>query len=385
MLGFLDDVRDGNVDGWAADPARPDARITVVIAVDGARVGTAVADIHREDLTDAGLGDGRHAFRFRLPDHLLDDRPHVVAVTFAETGGHLVRSPMAAAVLARDAGFRRVDPPAGVPTVALAAIVKDEGPYIAEWIAYHRVLGVDHILVYDNGSTDGTAEFLGALARRGVVTLVDWPSDGANPQLAAYQHALDTAGARFDWMAFLDADEFLVLHHDATVQSFLARYGTAAAVAVNWKMFGSSGRMVREDGLVMERFTRCAPTAHYVNRIVKTIVRPRWVARAGIHLPVLAGGSVVDEQHRPVSIDGGGVHAHASHALSQVNHYFTKSHAEWTAKRLRGKADKPAGAANRRRPEAEFGVYDLNDETDDAILRLRESTLRAMAELLETP
>lgn len=384
MQGFVDDVRNGYVDGWAADPGRPGDRIAVVIAVDGVAVGTAVADILREDLVDAGLGDGRHAFRIRLPDHLLDGRPHMVAVTFADTGEHLVHSPQPAVVLAEERAFRPVAAPAGVPTVALAAIVKDEGPYIAEWIAYHRVLGFDHVLLYDNGSTDGTAGFLAALARRGLATVVDWPSDGANPQLAAYQDALDTAGRRFDWVAFLDADEFLVLHHDATVQAFLARYATAAAVAVNWKMFGSSGRREREEGLVMERFTRCAPTAHDANRIVKAIVRPHCVARAGIHLPVLAEGSIVDEGHRLVSPDGGGVHDRVSHALAQVNHYFTKSYAEWTAKRLRGKADKPAGAPSRHRDDAEFGVYDLNDEADGAILRRLDATRAAMADLLAT-
>ncbi|HYD64981.1 glycosyltransferase family 2 protein [Azospirillum sp.] len=381
MQGFVDDVRNGNVDGWAAHPDRPGDRVVVAIAVDGVVVGTAVADGHRDDLVDAGLGDGRHAFRFRLPDHLLDGRPHAVAVTFAETGEHLVRSPLPAAVLSGEGGFRPVAAPAGIPTVALAAIVKDEGPYIAEWVAYHRVIGFDHFLLYDNGSTDGTAAFLRALARRGLATVVDWPGDGANPQLAAYQHALDTAGGHFDWMAFLDADEFLVLHRDATVQPFLARYATAAAVAVNWKMFGSSGRTEREDGLVMERFTRCAPTAHDVSRIVKSIVRPRCVARAGIHVPVLAEGSIVDEAHGLVPQEGGGVHDRAGHALAQVNHYFTKSYAEWTAKRRRGKADKPAGAANRHRADEEFGVYDLNDETDDAILRHLDATRAVMADL----
>ena len=41
--------------------------------------------------------------------------------------------------------------------VAMAAITKNEGPFIAEWVAYHYLLGVEHFIIYDNGSTDGSA------------------------------------------------------------------------------------------------------------------------------------------------------------------------------------------------------------------------------------
>ena len=34
------------------------------------------------------------------------------------------------------------------------AIFRDEAPYLAEWIAFHRLVGVEHFFLYDNGSTD---------------------------------------------------------------------------------------------------------------------------------------------------------------------------------------------------------------------------------------
>ncbi len=34
--------------------------------------------------------------------------------------------------------------------------MKNEGPYIVEWIAYHRAIGVDNFLIYTNGCEDGT-------------------------------------------------------------------------------------------------------------------------------------------------------------------------------------------------------------------------------------
>lgn len=60
----------GNVDhlgpsplmGWAWSSARPAARLTVEVSIDGRPAGRAVADRHRPDLEAAGIGDGRHGF-----------------------------------------------------------------------------------------------------------------------------------------------------------------------------------------------------------------------------------------------------------------------------------------------------------------------------------
>ncbi|MEE1110133.1 MAG: glycosyltransferase family 2 protein, partial [Lachnospiraceae bacterium] len=40
--------------------------------------------------------------------------------------------------------------------LAVVVIVKNEELYIREWIEYHRLAGISHIYLYDNGSTDKT-------------------------------------------------------------------------------------------------------------------------------------------------------------------------------------------------------------------------------------
>ena len=34
------------------------------------------------------------------------------------------------------------------------SIVRDEAPYIKEWLDYHLLAGIDHFLIYDNDSAD---------------------------------------------------------------------------------------------------------------------------------------------------------------------------------------------------------------------------------------
>ena len=44
--------------------------------------------------------------------------------------------------------------------LAVAAIFKDEAPYLREWLDYHLLAGVEHFYLYNNDSTDDYAEML---------------------------------------------------------------------------------------------------------------------------------------------------------------------------------------------------------------------------------
>lgn len=39
--------------------------------------------------------------------------------------------------------------------LSIAAILKNEQPYILEWLAYHMVLGIEDFYIADNISSDG--------------------------------------------------------------------------------------------------------------------------------------------------------------------------------------------------------------------------------------
>ena len=43
---------------------------------------------------------------------------------------------------------------------AIVAIVKNEAPYIAEWIDYHKKIGIEKFYIYNNDSTDNLVEVL---------------------------------------------------------------------------------------------------------------------------------------------------------------------------------------------------------------------------------
>ena len=72
------------------------------------------------------------------------------------------------------------------PEVVLVSAMRNEGPFVLEWLAYHRVIGVDQVVIVSNGSTDGSDELLTALAAAGELTFLrTTPARGVAPQSAA--------------------------------------------------------------------------------------------------------------------------------------------------------------------------------------------------------
>ena len=100
------------------------------------------------------------------------------------------------------------------PKFLLLTAMKNEGPYILEWIAYHMAIGIDHFMIVTNDCTDGTNEILEILQKKGLVTLVINPNtlarDPTHWQVAAQaivQHY--PLYRRAEWILHCDVDEFV--------------------------------------------------------------------------------------------------------------------------------------------------------------------------------
>ncbi len=170
--------------------------------------------------------------------------------------------------------------PRALPVLGIGAIFKNERPYVVEWLAHHRLLGVERFFIADNESTDGTTELLEALQACGYLVSYRIPTpQGDSPQLAAYRNFVDKHGHEVDWLAFIDADEFIWPTGDqeslpAFVQSMSARWPDLGALVLNWATYGSAGQLHHTPGLVVERFNWHAQRDHFANAAIKILFRP---------------------------------------------------------------------------------------------------------------
>ncbi|WP_170299268.1 T9SS type A sorting domain-containing protein [Larkinella terrae] len=71
--GFLDKVECGSIRGWVWDRNKPNSPLTVQFFADGVAIGTTEANIYRDDLKNAGKGNGAHAYSFITPVGLKDN------------------------------------------------------------------------------------------------------------------------------------------------------------------------------------------------------------------------------------------------------------------------------------------------------------------------
>lgn len=262
--------------------------------------------------------------------------------------------------------------------VALCGIVKDEIRAIVEWLAHYKAIGFTDFLIYENGSTDGTAEVLQALDEAGEVICLPWPhAMGQRPQRLAYEHARRHSDV--DWLAFFDADEFLNLREDRDIGGFLRRFGPeVSAIAFNWIVFGSGGQDAYCPLPVVERFTDALPRDALRNRTVKSIGRRERLIGSGIHLVEPGTGRYVNPSGQDVAFFRRQGVQRPDFEVAALHHYAIKSLEEYGVKRARGDANTQLHDERRAKLDREFAEYNAGG-VHNAELQARSDRMRAEA------
>lgn len=255
--------------------------------------------------------------------------------------------------------------------VAVAAIFKNEFPYVLEWIAHHRLLGIEHFYIADNVSNDGTSELLESLDTAGIITRIHFPRvDGISPQKSAYNYILNTYKNDCDLMVFIDADEFICCDGDFIDYMNLFNESEFGAMALNWKLFGSNDHYFPDDRLVCERFTKRSSIKENNNRHIKSIVKPKHVKEMNIHNCILESAEYCDSQLNECMFDSSNARTLVTNWTGlHVKHYVVKSRIEQFINKMnKGSA---AGSEKRKKGISYFEAHDLNDyseKLDDALI-----------------
>lgn len=256
--------------------------------------------------------------------------------------------------------------------------MRNEGPFIVEWVCWYRMLGFE-VLVATNDCTDHSPELLDRLQEEGWLTHVRHRvPQGMNPKRSAYRagrnHPLTE---RADWVLVCDVDEFLVLNTAETIQEFIGDgERDLLGMAFFWNCFGTGGRSRYEDGLVHRQFRRTGPSDGKANCAFKSMFRlPLDFAAWGDHTPYRFAGRWGEGD--AVWVDASGrelkkfsdpekhpirqlPQRHISHAAAHMNHYILRSREDFEFKRGR-----PSATAGKDRYTDRFlRRYDRNDCRD---------------------
>lgn len=137
---------------------------------------------------------------------------------------------------------------------ALVCIAKNEDNYIQEWVDYHLMLGFSDVYVWQNNWRTSVLKESERVHLREI--------DGTHKQIECYNMAIDELHKAYDWVAFFDIDEFLVLKPNCEfsyVDEFLSqqKYSQIPCICVNWRFFGDNYLHSIDSWNVLSRFTRC--------------------------------------------------------------------------------------------------------------------------------
>lgn len=280
--------------------------------------------------------------------------------------------------------------------------VKNEAPFLLEWIAHHRGAGVSDFLIYSNDCIDGTHELLQTLDQAGVITHVPQEVEGkTSPQWqalrAAWKHPLRKVA---DWALVCDIDEFINIHCGKhTFADLIANVPESTeAIALPWRLFGNNNRRAFVDAPVTEQFTKCAPVdclypiaATQFKTLFRTNGRfnqfgihrpkqkniekhgaPHWVNGSGDTLPDILAAN--DKRLSLYGLPNG-------RALAECNHYSLKSIESFLIKRARGLPNR----VNKKIDLAYWVERNFNSVTNETIKQMAPATKLALDQLREIP
>ena len=240
-------------------------------------------------------------------------------------------------------------------TKTVITTMKNEGAFLLEWVAHHKALGFDNLVICTNDCADPTTDMVLRMQKMGLVrhhaTTYKPGSSiqrGALRQARLYPEVQDA-----DWIYVCDADEFLTIGlGDGSVDALItAASPRVEVIAVPWRVFGSDGITDYSDLPVTQQFRRANPMPALEamhGAFPKSLFRGgstlAALERIGVHMPII---KPADARALRLELPNATVrlplpqalHVQADYRFAQVNHYCVRSRDSFLVKRDRGKVN----------------------------------------------
>lgn len=241
--------------------------------------------------------------------------------------------------------------------VALVTIGRCENIYAIEWVNHYKLLGFDHIYIIDNNydNEEHFEDVLSDYINDNFVSIFDHRNE-TWCQTNIYKHYYDQLSNNYDYdyIAFFDFDEFLILNNDNNIKTYLNRkcFSKYNQILINWKIYTDNDLVYYDNRPCLERFTTPMETYKHVlydwcseNEHVKPIIKTK-LNNVNIYTPHNFFGDEVNKltcNNKGEQID---VHEYShcieiNYELAYIKHFTTKTIDEFINKKMkRGTPDR---------------------------------------------
>ena len=205
--------------------------------------------------------------------------------------------------------------------VALVCVAKAEDHYLKEWLDYNQKLGFDKVLLFQN---DWRTDLEHPILWKGIC-------DGPSVQVDLYNNVLNDNDL-FDWIAFIDCDEFIVLKKHNNIKDFIEEYKDRTnVIGLNWTIYGNMGIETRQGNSLLKPFKmRNRGTDDHIKVLVNTRAGEMMQLPHNTYNPAMdTNGHFFRGPHNP----------NGPMDVAYINHYHNRTKEDWIEKCNRGRAD----------------------------------------------
>lgn len=163
--------------------------------------------------------------------------------------------------------------------IVVSCPIKCDNEYLVEFVEHYLKLGFDKIYFYDNNDDDEIqpALFLKDYIEQDLVTMIDYRNMYFDDQV----HRLDFFQFyNFDWVLFVDDDEFLELRKNRDIREFISSFDNQATkIAINYLHFGDNDFCYKQSGKVQDIFriplslNLADNDGFYINSYIKSLLK----------------------------------------------------------------------------------------------------------------
>ena len=259
--------------------------------------------------------------------------------------------------------------------VALVAIGRRENLYAREFVEHYKNLGFSNVIIMDNNH-EGEEHFEDVLQDyidQGFVIIEDF-RDQVKPQMRGYTQMYRKYGEKYDWIAFYDFDEFLILPRHKDISEYLELFPSdCQAILINWLCMTDNNLVKYDPRPLMERFTEAMPLDRCVQYSFPDNCHVKSIIRGG--LDVSFGGNPHTTDTPLIAYNASGVRCEnrpwqlMDYRIAILKHFTTKTIEEWVTRKM--KVGTPDRDPSQFLPFYKDRFFKINEMTEDKMNYLK--------------
>ena len=143
--------------------------------------------------------------------------------------------------------------------VGICSIGRQENLYAKEFVEYYLNLGIKKIIIYDNNEINGEKfeDVLKQYIINEKVEIIDIHGF-ESAQFPSYMDCYKKYRNKFDFLLFLDFDEFVKIEKDIDINEYLynKKFKKCETILLNWIIYGDNNLVKYDNRTMIERFTK---------------------------------------------------------------------------------------------------------------------------------